>query len=117
MKRRRRGGELISTGDPRWRQFEADVRKNLIPQMRDSANVLMIAPDISSDFDVRFALQIGASVLLEKPLVLVVDGDRTVPPKLERIADRIIRADLSTPFGRQQVEREMHQFFTDFGKQ
>jgi hypothetical protein len=100
-----------------WRRFERDIRENMIPKMRDSAKVLVIAPDISSEFDVAFAVQIGASVLLEKPLIVVVDEGRTVPPKLERIADRIVYADLKTTFGRQRVEQEMLRFFDDFGKQ
>lgn len=104
--------------DPSWKRFERDMRTDMIPKMKDSASVLVIAPDLSSqDFDVVFALQIGASVLLEKPLVVVVDGSRVLPPKLERLADRIIRADLSTEFGREQVQQEMTRFFADFGKQ
>jgi hypothetical protein len=55
-------------------------------------------------------------VLLEKPLVLVVPEGRTIPPKLGRIADRIITVDLETETGRQRVEDEMRRFFTDFAK-
>ena len=57
------------------------------------------------------------SVLLEKPLVLVVPEGRTVPPKLERIADRISTVDLESEAGRQRVEDEMRRLFTDFAKQ
>ena len=56
-------------------------------------------------------------MLLEKPLVLVVPEGRTVPPKLERIADRISTVDLESEAGRQRVEDGMRRFFTDFAKQ
>jgi len=57
------------------------------------------------------------SVLLEKPLVLVVPEGRTVSPKLEGIADRISTVDLESEAGRQRVEDGMRRFFTDFAKQ
>jgi hypothetical protein len=105
------------TDHPIWKRFEAHVRNDLIPKMKASASVLLIAPDISTPFDVQFAVQIGASVLLEKPLVLIVEGNRTVPPKLERVADRIIRADLSTERGMAAVDEEIARFMTDYGRQ
>ena len=98
-------------------EFWADMmRERLIPKMKDSASVMMIAPDISTKFDIEFALQIGACILLEKPLVLLADKTRTIPPKLRAIADRIIETDnlsMDTP----DVQRQLQQFITDFRKQ
>ena len=102
---------------PEWDRFESDMRRDLIPKMRDSAAVLVLSPDISHKFDIGLALQIGASVLLEKPLVVVINQDWVIPPKLERMADRIIRADMSTEQGRKEVHDQMAQFFNDFGRQ
>jgi hypothetical protein len=62
--------------------------------METSASVLMIAPRMDGKFDIEFALQIGASILLEKPLILLADRTRVIPPKLRAIADRIIETDL-----------------------
>ena len=58
----------------------------LIPKMEGAASVLMIAPSLDEKFDIQFALQIGASILLEKPLILLVHSGRAIPPKLRAIA-------------------------------
>ena len=96
-----------------WKKFETSIRRDMIPQMKGSSTVLLIAPDIGADFDVRFAVQIGATVLLEKPLLVILPKGRTPPPKLERIADRIIHADP----GDAHVQDEIKRFMADFGKQ
>ena len=94
------------------------MRARLIPNMRDSANVLMIAPKMSGKFDIEFALQIGASILLEKPLILLVDRSRTIPPKLRAIADRIIETDLDDmTMDSEAIQKQLKQAFDDFGKQ
>src|SRR6187402_2530821 len=68
-----------------FQSWAADMRKRLIPKMRGSENVLMLAPDVKAEFDISFALQIGACILLEKPLILVVHPGRQIPPKLRAI--------------------------------
>jgi hypothetical protein len=102
--------------DAEWRRFEKHVRETLVPKMAESETVLVISPDFGT-FDVEFALQIGASVLLEKPLLVVLPEGRVMPPKLERIADRIITVDLLSERGPQHIQDELKRFFTDFRKQ
>ena len=94
------------------------MRARLIPKMRDSASVLMIAPDMNTSFDIEFALQIGASILLEKPLILLVHQGRSIPPKLRAIADRIIETDLDQmTMDSDAIQKQLKQAFDDFGKQ
>jgi hypothetical protein len=104
--------------DDGFRAWADDMRKRLIPNMKDSANVLMIAPNLDSGFDIEFALQIGATILLEKPLILLVDRKRTIPPKLRAIADRVIETDLENlNVNGSDIQKQIAQAMTDFGKQ
>lgn len=101
-----------------FRIWADDMRKRLIPKMRDSSNVLMLAPDVKAEFDISFALQIGACILLEKPLILVVHPGRQIPPKLRAIADRVIEADLNgLPMDDVKIQEQIRQAMVDFGKQ
>jgi hypothetical protein len=101
-----------------FRSWADTMRTRLIPEMRDSANVLMIAPNMSAGFDIEFALQIGASILLEKPLILLVDRKRSIPPKLRAIADRIIETDFDMiSMDAPDIQRQLTQAFKDFEKQ
>lgn len=97
-----------------WKDFEQHVRTITMPKMRDSSTVLLIAPSMDGEFDVQFAVQIGAAVLLEKPLLVIAMTGRSIPPKLERIADRIIYTDgIDDP----RTKDDIAKFMNDFGKQ
>lgn len=123
MKNKLKPAKIKSQRDSPYKSDEfkdwADrMRERLIPKMQDSANVLMIAPNMSAEFDIEFALQIGATILLEKPLILLVDRGRTIPPKLRAIADRIIETDLDTfTMDAPDIQRQLTQAFKDFEKQ
>ena len=101
-----------------FKRWADDMRKRLIPKMAESASVLMIAPNMSEKFDIEFALQIGASILLEKPLILLVHAGRTIPPKLLAIADKVIEADMDiTTMDSEKIQRQLRQAMQDLGKQ
>ncbi len=99
--------------DREWKRFVTHARKT-VKQMQDSAVTLVIGPDILNPPDIDFLLQIGASVLMEKPLLVVVPEGRTLPPKLERIADRVIVADYKDG---ERIQEAIKRFMTDFGLQ
>jgi hypothetical protein len=99
------------TDDPllseHWRRFADVAREDLIPKVRESSSVMLIAPNAGNPLDIQFALEIGASILLDKPLVLMLPPGRTPPPKLAKVADKIIHADLSTEAGRIAAESDL----------
>jgi len=104
-----------SDGFKRWAD---DIRRRLIPKMRGSETVLMLAPDLEADFDVQFAVQIGAAILLEKPLILVVHTGRVIPPKLRAIADKVIDVDLDgITMSDTEVQNAIRQAMNDLGRQ
>lgn len=53
----------------------------------------------SGQVDGKLALELGASVLLDKPIIMVVASGSKVPEKVVRVADRIIEADMDDPAG------------------
>ena len=56
--------------------------------------VLSVFPDKPEKFNIDYALQIGAAVLLNKPLLVLVTPGIELPPKLRVVADEIIEASL-----------------------
>jgi len=101
-----------------FKRWSADMRRRLIPKMRGSETVLMLAPDLKADFDISFALQIGACILLEKPLILVIHPGKIVPPKLRTIADRIIEIDLDgVTMNDAEIQEAIRRAMMDLGKQ
>jgi hypothetical protein len=112
-----------SRGNPydtqEFREWADMMRARLIPKMKDSGSVLMIAPNVhGGKFDIEFALQIGASILLEKPLILLAHTGRQIPSKLRAVADKIIEVNLDeTTMDSPDIQRQLTEAFKEFAKQ
>jgi hypothetical protein len=85
-----RWGEVVN-GDPfasgQFRDFEARIRRGLIPKLRDSALTVSIVPH---ETDVKFAVELGLSIMLDKPIILCVPIGVIPPPKLLAVADAVV---------------------------
>lgn len=85
-----------------FQKFAADFRKRTLPKIKQSAHMMVIGP-VAGTFEIEMATQIGAAILLDKPLVVVAPKGRAVGEKLKRIADHVIEADMETEAGREEA--------------
>lgn len=103
-------------GDPfankDWRKHAERFRKKVLPKIAESKHGLVIAPKTTSEFDIDFAMQIGAMILLDKPILLLVPDESTVPPKLARVADKIIEVDMTTEAGRDAAAQRLKEYLS-----
>jgi len=82
--------------DPEFQAWAQDVRMHILPQLRDSAMSLSLVPD-PEHVDIKFAVELGMSIMLDKPIIAVVHPGSHVPERLIRVADEIVEADLDSP--------------------
>lgn len=75
--------------DPRAKRWIAGVRRDLVPMIEGSAYVMSLVPD-SDQLDIKFSVELGVAIMLDKPIIAVVIDNRTVPPKLARVCDAVI---------------------------
>ena len=80
---------------PEWHAYVQQAEEKLIPMMRECGKVLTMVP--RGDTDVKFAVELGFSIMLDKPIIAVVLPGATVPPKLAKIADAVVEVDLNDP--------------------
>lgn len=71
-----------------WRDYADRVRRELVPMIGDSAYVMSLVPD--GETDVKFALELGLSIMMDKRIIAVVRAGVHVPNKLAGVADAII---------------------------
>lgn len=83
-------------------------RENTVRQMEDSAFVTSLVP--SGETDVKFALELGLSIMLDKPILAICAPGQTVPPKLALVADEIIEADVDVDEDREKVALAIKDF-------
>lgn len=79
---------------PEGKAWARHVRRELVPKLEESAVSLTI---YTGKMDVKLAVELGAAVLLDKPIILMVEPGTKVPERLVRVADRILEADLNDP--------------------
>jgi nucleoside 2-deoxyribosyltransferase len=99
------------SNEPEFREWAKRVRTELIPKLEDSAlNVSLVPADGT---DVKFAVELGFSIMLDKPIIAVVEPGSKVPEKLVRVADRIVEADLHSKDGQAKVHQSIEAALAD----
>jgi hypothetical protein len=81
---------MSSKDDRAWADYSARFRTQGLPKIMESATTLMLYSGDGSDFDVQQATELGALLLLDKPLILLTSKGATLPSRLARAADVII---------------------------
>jgi hypothetical protein len=94
-----------------WDTFVDHFRRDALEKIGGSAVFATIAPP-SDEFDVQFACEIGAAVLLDKPILAIVPAGRTVSGKLRAIADEVVEADIDVEAGRELVAAALKRLIT-----
>jgi hypothetical protein len=81
--------------NPEARAWAHQVLEDLVPRISDSSLTVSIVPKPGHVDDVKFALELGFSIMLGKPIILAVVPGRGVPDKLMRVADEVIEYDVA----------------------
>lgn len=82
---------MIDASGPEFREFSDHVRDELVPRLRGSAMTVSLYT-IGARTDVKFAVELGLSIMLDKPIIVVVAPGVVVPEKMIKIADEIVEA-------------------------
>lgn len=85
--------------DPRAQEFITSVRAELVPQIDQSQFFISLTPSDPDEVDVKFSVELGVAIMLDKPIIAVVSPGSKMPPKLALIADHIIDVDLRSEGG------------------
>lgn len=95
-------GEWMDQDDPETQAWVKHVLTDLVPKVQDSSVTISIVP--TGEVDVKFAVELGVSIMLDKPVILLVTPGARVPEHLARVADEIVEiADLASPNAAKQM--------------
>jgi hypothetical protein len=96
--------------DPEVRAWMEDARANLIPMIADADASISLVP--STLDDVKHAVELGLSIMMDKPIIAVALDGRPVPEKMLKVADAVVRmttAEMRTPAGRAKIQAAFEQ--------
>src|SRR5262245_50236554 len=80
----------MNRDDRVWRRYVEDFRRNGLSKIVGSAVCLQLYGGGGSDFDVKQATELGAMLLLDKPILLVLAPGARLPTRLAKAADVVI---------------------------
>jgi len=95
--------------DPDFKAWAERVRAHVLPMINESALTMSLVP--TGDTDIKFAVELGLSIMLDKPIIAVVQPGTKVPKHLVRVADEIVEADLDNPHGMEKVQVAIEQAY------
>jgi hypothetical protein len=77
--------------DPAAKAWIRNVLEDMVPKMEDSVVVMSLVPTSRGEGDVKYWVELGASIMMDKPILTIVMNDEPIPPKLELVSDEIVR--------------------------
>jgi len=105
--------------DPDVKAWMAEVAENLVPMLAGSdLNVSLVKGGTAAETDVKFAVELGFSIMMDKPILAVVLDGKPIPPKLLKIADGVLNLhdrELGTPVGQEKVSKAIHKMMKKLG--
>lgn len=101
--------ELAPDERSQWDEFVDHFRRDALEKIAGSGIFLSIVPS-KEDFDVKFAAELGTMMFFDKPLIVVTAPGQDIPPKIRRIADFVVAADIDTGEGRAALADALRSF-------
>ena len=95
---RRQGDGIMNAEERAWKRYVANFRRNSLQELAQSAVCLSLYSGDGSDFDVKQATELGAILLLDRPMILLLAPGARVPTRLAKAADFVIEEwDIDNP--------------------
>lgn len=100
-----------------WDRFVEHFRRDALEKIAGSSATISIVPS-GDDLDVKFALELGAAIMLDKPILAIARSEEDVPAKLRQVVDEVIVTGdeneedfFETQLGRKKIAEAIDTFF------
>lgn len=92
---------------PEMQEWAKHFNEDVLPMIEGSVLSASLVPEKGGG-DVKFWVELGASIMMDKPIVAIACSEDDVPAKLRELADKvIIVADLDSQENIDMIAREM----------
>ena len=95
--------------DPGAQNWLHRVRTHVLPMVERSNVCISICPP-KEKVDIKFAVELGMMIMLDKPILVVAESDDHVSDKLRAVANAVVIADITTPRGRSRFMSVLQAF-------
>lgn len=108
--------EMPKEQQEEWQRFVKNAREDAARKISDSAFVISLFS--GGEPDIKFAVELGLSIMYDKPIALVAQKGAEIPGKLRQVADEIIELehDEDTEAGQLEIQRLLTPVIERFTK-
>jgi hypothetical protein len=79
--------------DPDYQAWESRVRNAVVSVLEDSAVTITLIP--RGQTDIKFAVELGLSIMMDKPIIALVQPGMSIPSGLAAVAAEIVEVDIA----------------------
>lgn len=79
--------------DPDYQSWEKHIRESVVPVLRESAVTITLIP--RGQTDVKFAVELGLSIMMDIPVIALVQPGMSIPGGLAAVAAEIVEVDIA----------------------
>jgi hypothetical protein len=87
--------------NPQMKAFLERSRREMFPKLKQSATSITI---LNAEPDPKLCVELGAAILFDKPIIVLVPEGATVPANLKRCAAAIIYGNPSDPATSERIQ-------------
>lgn len=98
--------ELAPDEREQWDRFVDHFRREALMMITGSAAFISLVPT-PDKLDVKFATELGAAIMLDKPIISIAMPGAVIPESLRRISAEVVEADIDTEQGREQLHQAL----------
>jgi hypothetical protein len=95
--------------DPEAQEWLEHCNRTLVPMLDNSACSVSIAPPAGSS-DIKYAVELGLSIMMEKPILVVAEYGQRIPDKLRMLADDIAYVDWNDEASKRSLAQYVQKF-------
>jgi len=99
--------------DPDARAWAKRVLDEVAPMVTDSALTVSLVP--RGETDIKFAVELGLSIMFDKPILLVVSPGTRLPAQLVRVATEIVEVDMADPVAQTRITEAIERIVGQLG--
>ncbi|QGJ92741.1 deoxycytidylate deaminase [Microbacterium phage Megan] len=92
--------------EPDVQAWAKRVLDEVVPMIDQSTVFVSLVP--TSEVDIKFAVEMGLALMMDKPIIVAVSPGALVPAKLLSIADAVVEFDPSQP---EATQERLHEAF------
>jgi len=95
--------------DPDVLRWMRRTREKLPQMIEQSAVVMSLVPEDGMKTDVKFAVELGFAIMLDKPIIAVVQPGSKVSEHMIRVADEIVECNMETEEDREKLAQALDE--------